>query len=342
VRVAWIIRGDIAQPTGGYVYDRLVVDGLRAQRIDVDVIALEPSATIAQANVVVGDALCAAELGPFFEGLAGSTPTLLLVHHLTSWEVERTDREALHWQEARAVKACDALVATSPTTAARIAAEYAGRTIDVVLPGSDRLARHPRKVPSGGPIELLFVGSVVARKQLPLLLDAVEQLTDLPLSLTLLGDAGREPLHACALAARVAASPSLRAAVTTCGVVDDDALARAMARAHALVLPSSLEGYGMVLTEALRAGLPVLASREAARAAGIERSGAVLVFDDFPALVGGLRRVVKDASLYATMEQAAERAVLPRWQETVDRFRAVIDRLTASRAGLAPALAREP
>jgi glycosyltransferase involved in cell wall biosynthesis len=345
VRIAWVIRGDIAQPTGGYVYDRLVVEGLRALGSEVEVIGLEPEAPERAAaredlaerlatrlirprsDVVVGDALCVGELGPIFDRLGGNTPRLLLVHHLTSWEIERTDRDALRSHEARAVRASDALVATSAATAARIDAEYPGRKVDVALPGSDRLPRLPRATRSGRATELLFIGSIVARKQLPLLLDAIEQLADLPLSLTLVGDEGREPAFARSIAARVAASPVLRAAVTACGVVADDVLARRMARADALVLPSSLEGYGMVLTEALRAGLPVVASRAAAHAAGLEGSGAALVFDDAPGLVVALRRMAKDVSLFQAMQQAAEAEILARWDETRDAFRSVLARL---------------
>jgi glycosyltransferase involved in cell wall biosynthesis len=358
MRIAWVIRGDLAQPTGGYIYDRLVVDGLRACGNEVDVIGLasaprtseaartdlvkQPALRIAQqrSDVVIGDALCASELGPLFDRLGGKAPRLLLVHHLTSWEMERAHDNALRAEEAHAVAASDALVATSPASAARLRNDHAVRRVDVAAPGCDRLPRYPRATNARPPVELLFVGSIVARKQLPLILDAIERLADLPLSLTLLGDAGREPEHARAIAGRVAASPVLRAAVTTCGVVDDDALARRLARAHALVLPSSLEGYGIVLAEALRAGLPVLASRAAAHAAGIEGSGGALVFDDAPALVDSLLRLVQDTSRLATMQTAAEKTVLPRWQETVRIFQDVIDRLTAPRAVRAPALAR--
>jgi glycosyltransferase involved in cell wall biosynthesis len=337
VRLAWVVQGDIAQPTGGYIYDRLVVEGMRAHGDEVHVIGIDPApphdiesqgllVRIARARVetVVGDALCARELAPAFEQLASEMARVLLVHHLTSWEPEQAARQALHLREARAVVASDCLIATSQVTAARITSEYPSRAVEVALPGADRLPRHPRTAREGGPIELLFVGSIIARKRVSLLLDALERLADPRLSLTLLGDSGREPEYAGMIAARLAASPVLLAAVAAPGIVDDHALARWMARAHALALPSSLEGYGIVLTEALRAGLPVLASREAARAAGLEGSSAVLVFDDAPGLVGVLQRLLQEASLYRSLQRAAEGAVMPRWRETVITFRNVV------------------
>jgi 6-pyruvoyltetrahydropterin/6-carboxytetrahydropterin synthase len=130
MRVAWIVYGDLAQPTGGYVYDRLMVDGLRLRGDEVEVVGLVENAREdgtmgrlgdAGFHAIVGDALCARELGHAFEQVGRGTVRVLLVHHLTSWEVECADRDALRAMEARAVAASDHLVVTSDTSAARLA-----------------------------------------------------------------------------------------------------------------------------------------------------------------------------------------------------------------------------
>src|SRR5258706_9651627 len=100
MRVAWIVYGSIDQATGGYVYDRNVIDGLRAAGDDVEIVSIAPSRMaiagglrlamrIARAEVVVGDELCFRELGPAFLALRGSPAPVLLVHHLPSWEQAR-------------------------------------------------------------------------------------------------------------------------------------------------------------------------------------------------------------------------------------------------------------
>jgi glycosyltransferase involved in cell wall biosynthesis len=373
VRIAWVVDGDLSQPTGGYVYDRLVVEGLRAQGDAVEVTGLVPVSDRQDGKMggfefdaVVGDALCVRELGPGYErvardsarvlthdtarvlthdtarALTHDTARVLLVHHLASWEVERADREAMRALECRAIAASDRLVVTSRTTAARLAAEHPGHPIDVVAPGSDRLPRHPRVSRGDGVVELLFVGSVIPRKRLPMVLDAMERLSDPRLQLTLVGDAGRDPEHARALEARIDDSALLRACVHAAGVLEGEALARRMAQADALVLASSLEGYGMVLTEALHAGLALLASREAASAAGLADGGPALVFDDAHGLTGALRRLLDDPAQLAGMHRAALDCELPLWRQTVDSFRDLLTQALARAKERGPDRAPSP
>jgi glycosyltransferase involved in cell wall biosynthesis len=319
MRIAWIVYGDLAQPTGGYIYDRIIVERLRARGEIVDVVdAGVATAASGRADVLVGDALCVRELGPLFESVEGAS-RVLLVHHLPSWEIERTDRDSMRWHEDRALASSDHVVATSAMTRARLTRDHERPTIDVVVPGADRLPRAAR-VSNGGAIELLFVGSIVVRKRVSLLLDALEGLPEPRPRLTLLGDPDREPAHARAVAERIAASAVLRPNVTMAGVVTDEDLARRLARADALVLPSSLEGYGMVLTEALHAGLPVLAARPAAEAASIAEHGGVRVFDEGGDLANVLRRFATEPGLRSAMRSAAEATPLPTWSGAGDAF----------------------
>src|SRR5882672_5236547 len=207
MRIAWIVHGDLAQPTGGYVYDRIVIDGLRARGDEVEVVdPLTTAVTPDRVDVIVGDALWAREIGPLFERAGHGVARVLLVHHFPSWEIERIDREAMRALEARAVGASDRLVATSAASGERLAAEYPLPGVDVVVPGADRLPCHPRVSSDDATIQLLFVGSLIARKRLALLLDAMEHLADPRVTLTVVGDAGREPENARAIAARIETS----------------------------------------------------------------------------------------------------------------------------------------
>src|SRR5262245_26045360 len=95
MRVAWIVYGSLAEPTGGYIYDRLVVEGLREAGVEVEVVSIEPgdAASLVHDRVrktnpelLVGDGLAMHELAPLFE--RSTTPSVLLIHHLTSWELE--------------------------------------------------------------------------------------------------------------------------------------------------------------------------------------------------------------------------------------------------------------
>jgi glycosyltransferase involved in cell wall biosynthesis len=341
LRVCWAAYGDLGQPTGGYVYDRLVVAGLRAAGDDVtlaDLAGASPAlpATAARGgrfDVVVGDALCVKELGPIFEGTGGRPARVLLVHHLTSWENEHAADEGLRAIERRAIAASDRIAVTGYATGARLATEHPGHAIDVILPGADRLARLPPAPDDHGRVRLVFVGSLIPRKRVPLLLEALERAAHPRLALTLIGDAARDPEHAAAIRERVAGSEVLRAAVRFAGVADEAALSVALSGADGLVLPSSLEGYGMVLTEALHAGVPVLVSRPTAIAAGLAGSGAAAVFDDAGGLAAVLRRFADDRAMRASMRAAAGAMELPRWADTAVAFRETLRRACAPLRG---------
>jgi glycosyltransferase involved in cell wall biosynthesis len=258
------------------------------------------------------------------------------VHHLPSWEIERSDREAMRRREARALAASDHAVVTSAMTRERLQGEGAGLPIEVVVPGADRLPRaaRPSDAQAVRHVELLFVGSLVARKRITLLLDALEGLPPAQLPrLTLLGDRDREPEYARAIESRIDASACLRRCVTIAGVAGDDVLAERLALADALVLPSSLEGYGMVMTESLYAGVPVIAARPSAEAAAIADHPAVQVFDDGRDLTQVLRRFVHDPGLREALRAHAEAASragggrqfsLPTWSGAIAAFRRVL------------------
>src|SRR6185295_3788579 len=101
-------------------------------------------------------------------------------------------------------------------------------------------------------------------------------------------------------------------------------LDRAYATADLLVLASHAETYGMVVTEALARGLPVLATEVGGvtEALGHGDDGArpgLLVPPGNPAALGAaLRQWLGDAGLRARLRRVARdrRASLPRWPAT--------------------------
>jgi D-inositol-3-phosphate glycosyltransferase len=91
-------------------------------------------------------------------------------------------------------------------------------------------------------------------------------------------------------------------------------------------MPSSLEGYGIAATEAIHAGVPVIA----ARAQGLDEAlapcpDAAMFADDEPALASALASFATDASLRARMIAAARAAAprMPTWASCAEQLRAV-------------------
>jgi glycosyltransferase involved in cell wall biosynthesis len=136
------------------------------------------------------------------------------------------------------------------------------------------------------------------------------------------GDRVREPRYVEA-ALRAAASD-----VTVLGEIDEAALAREIATSDAVVLPSSLEGYGIAATEAVRAGKPVIAARTPGLVEALSPCpGAVMFVDDgAPATIAAaLTRFAEDEALRARLTAAAARARLPTWEEAEAAFAAIIE-----------------
>jgi glycosyltransferase involved in cell wall biosynthesis len=361
VRVAWVLYGDLAARTGGTVYDAKVVEGLREAGDDVRVLSLdEPAAErstrgvrllaptamrafslardlgVLAPDVVVGDELCFRELSAAFlllgAGRRRRAPRrVLLVHHLTAWEPERgrLSRRALRLLEALAIGASDRVVATSRTTRDRLIAEGTRQPIDVALPGADRLGPpRPRAVAREGPVRFLFLGSVVARKRVIELVAAFAGGASAHGRLEIVGSTTRDPVYAREVGRAIGRHPQ-GDRVRMVGELDEEGVARALADADVLVMPSSLEGYGIAATEAIHAGLPVIASRAQGLLEALAPCPEARRFaDDAPSLTAALARFATDARLRASMTVAAAEARprMPTWGACAADLRAALVR----------------
>ncbi|MBL4847115.1 MAG: glycosyltransferase [Planctomycetes bacterium] len=112
----------------------------------------------------------------------------------------------------------------------------------------------PERGPPTGPLSLLAVGRLIPLKGHDLLLAALAR-SQSDAELRLVGAGDQEP----ALRAQ-ARRLGLEGRVCFLGELDRERLRQEYERAHALVHPSRLETFGVVIVEALAMGLPVLAT----------------------------------------------------------------------------------
>ena len=107
---------------------------------------------------------------------------------------------------------------------------------------------------------LLFVGTVYQRKGLLYLLEAIGQMSEKERSgihLDIVGDLSYKKYYKRLLS--LVHLYGLEDVVTFVGRISDEELKSYYSRAYCFVFPSLLEGYGMVLIEAMSYGLPVIA-----------------------------------------------------------------------------------
>src|SRR5262249_3232737 len=130
--------------------------------------------------------------------------------------------------------------------------------IKVVVPGTDDA---PRSVGAGGPTcRILSIGTLVPRKGHDLLLRALARLFDLDWQLTIVGSPERHTVPARELTA-LADELGIARHVEFAGEVTGEALARLWCDADLFALATHWEGYGMVIAEALKRGVPVVVTQ---------------------------------------------------------------------------------
>ena len=182
------------------------------------------------------------------------------------------------------------------------------------------------------PLRLLLVGHWTPRKNILVALAALARV-DPGVTLDLVGEQDRDPTYAEHVRSALR-DPSLAGRVRIHGRVPDDLLAGLYAAADALLLPSTHEGYGMVLAEALAAGLPIVATRVGA-VPEVVRDGFEAELappGDVAALARAIERLaVEPAERQRRARLARERSqTLPRWSESVvafeDHLRAMLAR----------------
>ncbi len=350
-RLHVVVPGPIDQQTGGYIYDRRMVDGLRARGWQVDVHSLDGAfpATDAAAGERMSAALARLPDGArvVVDGLAlGGLPgparaerarlrLLALVHHPLADEtgLDPPRRERFEALEREALAACAGVLVTSEFTAGRLEAyRVAPDRVRAVLPGTDPVPLAAGPEPGDPPL-LLSVGSVTPRKGQRLLAAALVRLAALPWRCVCAGSLDREPGYAAEVAA-LAREAGLAGRLRFAGECGADELDRLYHRASLFVLPSYYEGYGMAFAEALARGLPVVGTTGGAIPHTVPADAGVLVPPgDEDALADALRRLLVEpggAERRGGLAEAARRHAgeLPSWSESASRFAEAIVALT--------------
>lgn len=176
---------------------------------------------------------------------------------------------------------------------------------------------------------LLFVGASEPRKNLPALIDALAIIHEKNVKIPLL-IVGRAGAGQAALLERIAAR-GLADRVKLPGYLPDADVRNLYHAASALVFPSSCEGFGLPLLEAMAAGLPAAVSKSGALP---EIGGEAAVYfdpDDPSDMAGRIIDVLTDPGLRGSLRRSGPaRAAEFRWErtaaQTLDFYREVLGR----------------
>ena len=191
--------------------------------------------------------------------------------------------------------------------------------------------RRRARARDGGGGALLCVAAVTSGKGHDVLLDALATTTDLPWHCVCVGSLDRDPAFVERLRRR-ALDGGLADRVRFPGPRTGADLDRSYAAADLLVLASRAETYGMVVTEALARGLPVVAAdvggltEALGHGADGTRPGLLVPPGDPAALGAALRAWLGDADLRGRLRRAARerRESLSRWSTTTSVLAGVL------------------
>lgn len=359
--VAFVVFGDLDERSGGFLYDRKLAQALEAAGDTVRVVSQRDGGFLrrlkgngrrllhemerTEADLVLIDELNHAAtflLLPLLRRRL-KVPIVALVHHLRCEEqLGPLSRAVERVMERRFLRGADAYIFNSEATAAAVSslAEIGGKPQLVAYPGKDRYARYlePKTKPRASLLRILFVGNLIGRKNLDVLIRAVQVAEGVGsrtgaspgFRLDVCGD-GRVDLAYTARVVDLARSQSCGDSIHFHGRLDDARLASLFTEADVLVVPSDLEGFGIVYLEAMSAGVVPIASGRGG-AAEIVRDGVdgfLVPPRDVAALAHSLRALLDDPDRLAAMREAGLRraAVFPTWDESMHGIRVFLQRI---------------
>lgn len=328
-------------PTGGTVYDHNVIAELRALGIAIRLHKLAgpwPQADAsAQANLARA---VRAQPACLVDGiLAGASPSVvvaavesghavtMVVHLPISDELglDPARRERYAALEAQAVRAASGVVCPSHWCAAELRRRYGRSDIGVAVPGVAPAPAARGSLHSGLP-RLLALASLTPTKDQITLVRALAQLADLGWLADLVGFDQADLSYAARVRHEVAKA-GLAGRIRVTGPLIGQILDQRWDAADLLVLPSRIETFGLVVTEALARGIPAIVSAGTGAVEALQQGatrpadampGAAVPPGDPTTLAAVLRRWLTEPTLRHEWQQAAlaRRDTLPGWQQT--------------------------
>jgi glycosyltransferase involved in cell wall biosynthesis len=340
---------DPERPSGGNAYDRRICQGLAAIGWSVrehpapgtwpspDAAAraglTRVIAEIPQGAVVLIDGLIASSVPEVLLPEADRLRLVVLVHKPLGDALpaeEDPDARARLSREGEALSAAVAVVTTSAWTRGWLLERYplSPAQVHVAEPGVDPADLAPGTSAGG---QLLCVAAVTPGKGHDVLLAALAAIMDLQWRCVCVGTLTRDPGFVDRLG-RQARDGGVGDRVRFVGPFSGAHLDIAYAAADALVLATRAETYGMVVTEALARGLPVVSTTAGGltealgRGADGSQPGLLVPPGDSEAFAAALRRWLGDALLRQRLRQVAQerRLTLPGWSTTSSRISRVL------------------
>ena len=341
MKLGLIIYGSLDTLSGGYLYDRKLVEYLRSQGDIVEIISLpwrNYAAHLtdnfhfklpADFDVVIQDELNHPSLVRA-NWKKHACPIISLVHHLRCSELRPAWQNAFYRMvEKKYLGSVDGFIFNSKTTEKVVNDLTTSKKPSIVAyPPTDRFGAPISETEiisrsETAPLRILFLGNVIYRKGLHILLKVISAQPAL-FRVDVVGSLASEPAYT-RLIEELIEQNDLSSSVLLHGPLDKEPLIEKLKQAHVLAVPSSYEGFGIVYLEGMCFGLPAIGTTAGAASEVIEhgQTGYLIAPDDSNSLAGYLSSLAEDRSLLRRLSLNARARYLrqPSWTETAGRIR---------------------
>jgi len=336
--------------TGGYIYDRQLVQYFRHNGHQVDVIRLPGRSYLNRllhasslvlsrelnhlsADIVLEDELDHPALFFFNRILKkrASRPVVSIVHNLHSRELRAKWQNQLYRQvEKYYLFSVDGFVFNSHATRQSvenligsirpsITANPCGNRLPAQISESEIVERAMRP----GPLRTVFLGNLFRNKCLHVLLAALGQLSENSYYLTVVGDLTMDKPYVKTIKEQIK-ELNLDRKVSFTGPLNNAELAATLKENQVLAVPSFYEGYGIAYLEGMGCGLPAIGTSAGGAGEIIThgKDGFLIPPGDSQALSGYLNELNQNRDRLAAMSLAAYQRFNshPTWQTSCDRI----------------------
>ena len=356
MRVGLVIYGSLDTLSGGYLFDRKLVESLRVAGDTVEVISLPPVSygqalgqnysrsirrklAALQVDLLLEDELNHPSLFALNRWLQHQVrvPLIGIVHHLRSSEQHsRLLRRLYRVIERQFLESLDGYIFNSQSTrqaVSRLAPHQ--KPFVVATPGGDGLeewklgenfnahSQNDTSSVQNNRLEILFVGNLTERKGLHTLLTALGRLPSEQWRLRVIGrEVDPTYTQHCKAISFIA---GLDGRVQFLGALSDADLVHAYRTSQLLVVPSTFEGFGIVYLEAMRWGVVPIAGAAGGSSEIIQHgvNGWLVPPGDAESLAALIRNVCRNPEIFHSMSQAACQRFteFSTWRQTTDNIR---------------------
>jgi glycosyltransferase involved in cell wall biosynthesis len=352
LRIGFITCEAISGVTGGCLYNRLLVKYLLEQGDRVYEFslprrsyarqlirgaprALGPQIEAAGCDVLIEDELAHPVLPRLNKRLKErhSFPIVTLVHMMQNCkEPDNWPPGASAASEHCYLATIDGAIYNSLSSQAAAQSLLRGRQIPSVVayPAADHLdcgvsrSRAVQRALEGGALRILCVANVLPGKGAHTLIDAMSKMTAADSELTIVGSVEMDRRYAAALRGQIIRL-GLKDRVVLTGEVDNARIPQYLANHQVMAVPSKYEALGICYLEAMKFGLPAVASAAGGASEIIDhgREGFLVEPEDSMSLALFLDALARDRGKLAEMSVAAyDRAQThPTWQKTFELIR---------------------